>query len=231
MFHLRQSPLSCARLLVGAAVLAVLAACSSGAAPTLHLTGSVVADQPITAGSVSFALPGGAAFAQANVTGAGSFEAVSQVSEFEPFVVSVTDLKRADGSALPGQLQAVVAPADAGQPIQVSVLSTLVAQTYLRMGPNATVVDAQARVANAVGLPAGTDMRSPAPAGFYPAELLGVAQGAGGLDNYMANAATLIAQNATAQLDYRGQFRTVLAQQLVHKLVMGMAGIVARPAN
>ena len=231
MFDWRHSIGTCARLLVGAAALAILAACSSGAAPTLQLTGSVVADQPITAGSVSFALPGAAPFAQANVTGGGSFEAVSQVPGFDPFIVSVGDLKRADGSALAGSLQAVIAPADAGQPIQVNLLSTLVARTYERLGPNATVSDAQARVASALGLPAGTDMRAPAPAGFYPAELLGVAQGAGGLDNYMANAATFIAQNPTAQLDYRGQFRTVLAQQLVHKLVMGMAGMVTRPAN
>jgi hypothetical protein len=229
MFDLRNSVLTCARLLAGAAALAVLAACSSGAAPTLQLTGSVAADQPIAGGSVSFALPGGAAFAQANVGGDGKFQATSQVPEFDPFVVSVSDLKRADGSALPGRLQAVVAPADAGQPIQVNLLSTLVAQTYLRMGPNATVGDAQTRVASALALPAGTDLRSPAPAGFYPAEFLGVAQGAGGLDTYVGNAATAIAQNQP--LDYRGQFRTVLAQQLVHKLVMGMAGVVARPAN
>lgn len=231
MFDGRHSLGACARLLLGAAAVTLLAACSSGAAPTLHLTGSVVADQPLAAGSVSFALPGAAPFAQANVTGAGSFEAVSQVPEFDPFVVSVSEMKRADGSPLAGQLQAVVAPADAGQPIQVNLLSTLVAQTYVRLGPNATVVDARTRVAGALGLPAGTDMRAPAPAGFYPGEFLGVAQGAGGLDNYVANAATFIAQNPTAQLDYRGQFRTVLAQQLVHKLVMGMAGIVARPAN
>jgi hypothetical protein len=229
MFELRHSLATCARLLAGAAALAVLAACSSGAAPTLQLTGSVVADQPITGGSVSFALPGAAAFAQANVGGDGKFQATSQVPEFDPFVVSVTDLKRADGSALPGTLQAVIAPADAGQPIQVNLLSTLVAQTYLRLGPNATVVDAQAHVVSALALPAGTDLRSPAPAGFYPAEFLGVAEGAGGLDNYVANAATAIAQNQP--LDYRGQFRTVLATQLVHKLVMGMAGVVARPAN
>jgi hypothetical protein len=220
------------RTLTGTAALAVLAACSSGPAPTLQLTGSVAADQPIADGKVAFALPGAGPFAQANVSGAGTFQVLSQIPEFDPFVVSVSDMKRADGSALPGRLQAVIAPADAGQPIQVNLLSTLVAQTFLHMGPNATIVDAQARVGSALGLPPGTDLRSPAPAGFYPGEFLAVAQGAGGLDTYVANAATLIAQDATARVDYRGQFVTVLAQQLVHKLVMGMAGaVMPRPAN
>jgi hypothetical protein len=230
MFEFQHSMNKLARRLLAVATLAALAACSGGGSPTVQMTGTVVADQPVGGGTISFAQPGAAAFAQGTVTSSGTFQVAAPVPD-TAFVATVSGMVRTGGSALPGQLQAVIAPAEASQPIQVDLLTTLVAQTWSRLGSGASIADAQARVRTYLGLPAGSDLTAAAQTGFYPTEFLAVAQANGGLDAFVANAAGAMAQNASAQLDYRTQFRIVLAQQLVHKLVMGIAGVVPQPAN